>query len=139
MGLVHEMGLRMTFANWLKDQMQAAKMSQTALADELDTQQSAISAWLLGKGYPGNKNLTKLAELFHVDKIFLLRLIGRIDGDHEFSPEVAARFQQVEKYLAEIDDPRILEIILADIDNGLRNSIDLAERLQDLKDDISKE
>lgn len=50
------------------------KMSQTALAEKLNTTQDTISLWELGKSYPDIFAVVKLAQIFDVSTDYLLGL-----------------------------------------------------------------
>ncbi len=56
----------MNIGKHIKELRTIYKLTQTQLAEKLNTTQDTISLWELGKSYPDIQNLVKLCELFDV-------------------------------------------------------------------------
>ncbi len=56
----------MNIGKRIKELRTIYKLTQTQLAEKLNTTQDTISLWELGKSYPDIQNLVKLCELFDV-------------------------------------------------------------------------
>lgn len=64
----------MNIGKIIKELRLESKMTQTKLAQKLNTTQDTISLWELGKSYPDIFNLVKLSQIFNVSADYLLEI-----------------------------------------------------------------
>ncbi len=124
-----------SFGEWLDNELNngpRGKIKQVQLAKLFGVNPSTISSWIIGRSMPEDEQIDKLVTYFGQDKTFFLRLMGKLDSGHAYTPEVAAMMQYVDQRLAEIDDPKIKEVVLERLKRDLAALTDTVERLADL-------
>lgn len=96
-GMVYN--FNMVFSTWLAEQMAAAGLTQTDIADALGVQQQAVSKWLNNQTKPGSRNLRPLSDILgvalndlcdaieHSDPIRSLRAQSPLELGEAQSPE----------------------------------------------------
>jgi transcriptional regulator with XRE-family HTH domain len=68
------------FAGLLGHEMRKRNLTGRQLADDLGMSHPAVNHWVSGQAVPGDRAIEKLAVYFKVDKLFFMRLLGRIEG-----------------------------------------------------------
>ena len=77
------------FSDRLKELMQARRMTQTALADQIGVTQSYVSALRKGQYTPSRRTLNDIAAVFGVSPEWLLTGVGDVAAPvSEFAPDV---------------------------------------------------
>jgi transcriptional regulator with XRE-family HTH domain len=69
-----------SFARWLGHQMLKRNLTGRQLAIGLGMSAPAVNHWVSGSAVPADRAVAKIADYFKVDKLFLMRLLGRIEG-----------------------------------------------------------
>jgi transcriptional regulator with XRE-family HTH domain len=68
------------FAGWLGHQMRKHNITGRMLAAALGMTHPAINHWVTGEAVPSDRAIEKLAIYFKVDKLFFMRMLGRVEG-----------------------------------------------------------
>jgi transcriptional regulator with XRE-family HTH domain len=84
------------FASTLRQLLNARALSGAELGRQLDTDKSQVSRWKSGLARPEPETVTRIADLFGVDRVGLLELAGYLSGE---PPPISAKRQAIRDQL----------------------------------------
>jgi transcriptional regulator with XRE-family HTH domain len=118
---------RQAFAQWLRQELSAHRMSQSEFERELNFAQGMSSHWVNANRSPSPRTIRKIAQFFGVDDDYLLTLAGYRLADEHISDENDPRLHMIAKIkLIEWDDRtvRFVTNLLDDLLNEGRGKDD---------------
>lgn len=130
-------GCRMVseFPNWLRDSMRRHPDAQTQkkLATILNVYPSTVHYWLIGQTEPDDSNIEKLAGIFGVDTVDILRLLGKAPASAFENIVLAVPEAEIVRDLVELRKEPVYEATIDGVRALLRISkqkADEAERYE---------
>jgi len=99
------------FAAWLQQSIRERPdiKNQKALAERLDVYASTVHYWLKGTSEPDDTNIARLAGIFGVDKVFILRLLGKVPAAAFEDVILATQEAQIMRDLVDLRETNLYE------------------------------